>query len=143
MPKVVTYLQRERSSLAAILDQASSWKVEDEPLDIKFNHQQGFTVNTPLTLHVYFPAGKKDLVEVVTKDLRVVEKAAAEAAGQKVHVRVSEEAAAAGPRSRTSELDAALKDPAVQQFMDVFRARIISGQPVRTADNDTSKGTRT
>jgi DNA polymerase-3 subunit gamma/tau len=135
MPKIMTYLQRDRSSLAAILAQSSSWKVEDEPLDIKFNHSQGFTVNNPLTLHIFFPSGKKDLVEVVTKDIRVVEKAAGEAASQKIHIKVSEEAAG-GPRTRTSELDAALKDPAVQHFMDTFHARIISGRPIRKADSD-------
>jgi DNA polymerase-3 subunit gamma/tau len=130
MPKVLTYLQRDRSSLAAILAQSSSWKVEEEPLDIKFNHDQRFVVSSPLTLSIFFPRGKEELLEVVDKEIKVIEKAAAEAAGQKVHVKVAEESSS-GPRPRESELDAALKDPTVQYFMDTFRARIVSTQPIK------------
>jgi DNA polymerase-3 subunit gamma/tau len=134
MPKILTYLQRDRSSLAAILNQSSSWKVEEEPLDIKFNHDQRFTVSRPLTLRIYFPAGKGDLVEVVDRDVKLIEKAATEAAGQRVCVKASEETApvASGARPRPAgELDAALKDPTVQHFMDTFRARIVSGEPIK------------
>lgn len=135
MPKVLTYLQRDRSSLAAILAQASSWKVEDEPLDIKFNHDQGFSVSNPLTLRLFFPPGKEELLEVVDKEIKLIEKAASEAAGQKVHVKASAEATA-GPRSRTSELDSALKDPGVQHFMDTFRARIVSTERLKKAGGE-------
>jgi len=130
MPKILTTLQRDRSSLAAILAQSSSWKVEDEPLDIKFNHDERFVVSNPITLHIFFPRGKKELLEVVDKEAKVIEKAATEAAGQKVHVKASEENTP-GPRPRESEVDAALKDPTVQYFMDTFRARIVSAEPIR------------
>jgi DNA polymerase-3 subunit gamma/tau len=139
MPKILTYLQRDRSSLAAILAQASSWKVEDEPLDIKFNHDQGFSVSNPLTLCLFFPPQKEELLEVVEKEIKLIEKAAGEAAGQKVHVKACVEAAD-GPRSRASELDTALKDPGVQHFMDTFRARIVSTERLTKTGDQDSKG---
>jgi DNA polymerase-3 subunit gamma/tau len=142
MPKVLTSLQRDRSSLAAILAQSSSWKVEEEPLDIKFNHDERFVVSNPLTLHIFFPRGKTELLEVVDKEVRVIEKAAAEAAGRKVHVKASEENTP-GPRPRENEIDAALKDPTVQYFMDTFRARIVSAEPLRKAERGPTKGSGT
>jgi DNA polymerase-3 subunit gamma/tau len=144
MPKIMTFLQRDRSSLAAILAQASSWKVEDEPLDIKFNHSRGFSVSDPLTLRLYFPAGKKDLLEVVDREVKLIEKAASEAAGQKVHVKAVESEGTTAPdgsrSTRASELDSALKDPGVQHFMDTFRARIVSTERLKKSSAADGKG---
>jgi len=128
--KILASLQKEKSSLAAILSRQASFRVKDEPLDIKFSSDKRFVIDHPLILEISFPGGDNYYREAVHRDIRTVERIASEVFGQKIKVRLGE---TAGPREtrREKETDVALKDPTVQAFMDTFKATILSVEPVK------------
>jgi DNA polymerase-3 subunit gamma/tau len=130
--KLLDELQKERSSLAAILSRQASFRVKDEPLDIKFSPEKRFTIDQPLVLEISFPRDDAYYREAVQRDIRTVERVASEVFGRKVKVRLGEDAAAPG-RRREKETDIALKDPSVQAFVDTFRATILSVEPAKGA----------
>jgi hypothetical protein len=92
--------------------------IRDNVLEILFASGRGF-----------FATSMQD------KDLRAVERAASEVIGRETKVRFSEENVTdGGPIRPGRELETALKDPAVQFFMDTFKAQVLSADPVAPRD---------
>jgi len=130
--RLLAELQKEKSSLAAILSRQASFRIKDEPLDIKFSPDKRFTIDHPVILEISFPGGDDYYREAVHRDIRIVERIASEVFGQKIKVKLGE---ASGPREarREKETDIALKDPSVQTFMDTFKATILSVEALKGA----------
>jgi DNA polymerase-3 subunit gamma/tau len=128
--KILAELQKEKSSLAAILSRQASFRIKDEPLDIKFSPEKRFVIDHPVILEISFPGGDDYYREAVHRDIRTVERIASDVFGQKIKVKLGE---TAGPREtrREKENDIALKDPSVQAFMDTFKATILSVEPLK------------
>jgi len=112
-------LQREKSYLAALLSQYSSYQFKEiEPEE------------ESQTLKIFFPGGKDFFMERLLKERKLLEEMASDIIGSKVEVKIMEEVVIEeGKRSR--EIEKALKDPTVQSFMDTFRAQILSVEPIK------------
>jgi DNA polymerase III subunit gamma/tau len=123
-------LQKEKSSLSAILSRQASFRLRDEPVDIKFSPEKRFVIDQPLVLEISFPGGDEYYREAVHRDIRTVERIASDVFGQKVKVKLGE-AAVSREMRREKETDVALKDPSVQTFMDAFKATILSVEPLK------------
>jgi DNA polymerase-3 subunit gamma/tau len=129
---ILDRLQKEKSSLAAILSRQAAFSIKDEPLDIKFSPEKRFIIDHPVVLEISFPGGDTYYRGAVQREVRLVEKIASEALGQKVKVKLTESPGSASPiRRREKETDVALKDPSVQAFVDTFKATILSVEPVK------------
>jgi hypothetical protein len=128
--KIMDELQKEKSSLAAILAQQTSFKIRDEAIDIKFHPEKRFVIENPLVLEIAFPAGDDFYRDAVHRDIKTVERIASGILGQKVKVKI-EESIDARENKREKEMELALKDPAVQTFMDTFKAQILSVEPIK------------
>ncbi len=122
--RVLEKLAVDRAPLAALLGEYSSVMIKDNTLDVIFASGRGF-----------FVAGIQD------KDLRAVEKAASEVLGRETKVRFAEENATdGGPLRPGRELESAMKDPAVQFFMNTFKAQVLSADPVQAPRDAGPKG---
>jgi DNA polymerase-3 subunit gamma/tau len=128
--KIIAELQKEKSSLAAILSRLSSFRIKDEPLDIKFSSEKRFVIDNPVILEMSFPAGDDVYREAVHRDLRTVESIASTILGQKAKVKLGE-SPVGREVNKEKETDLALKDPTVQAFMDTFKATILSVEPIK------------
>jgi len=128
--KFLAELQKEKSSLAAILSRQASFRIKDEPLDIKFSPEKRFVIDHPVILEISFPGSDEYYREAVHRDIRIVERIASEVFGQKIKVKLVETGGSREAR-REKETDIALKDPSVQAFMDTFKATILSVEPVK------------
>ena len=128
--RLLAELQKEKSSLAAILSKQASFRIKDEPLDIKFSPEKRFVIDPPLIMEISFPSGDEYYRDTVHRDIRTVERVASEVFGQKVKVKLGETALPRETR-REKETDVALKDPSVQAFMDTFKATILSVEPLK------------
>jgi len=124
-------LQKEKSSLAAILSRQASFRIKDEPADLRFSPEKRFALDQPMILEISFPGGDEYYREAVERDIRTVERVAAGVFGRKVKVKLGGEAAAPRETRREKESDVALKDPSVQAFMDAFKATILSVEPLK------------
>lgn len=114
-------LQREKSFLAALLSQYSSFKFKDK------EGEEGAYI-----LEIYFSGGKKFFMKTLHKQKKVLEELASEVAGAKVEVKLLEEIVEEEDK-REREVEKALKDPTVQYFMDTFKAQILSVEPIKRA----------
>jgi hypothetical protein len=66
-----------------------------------------------------------------------VERAASEVLGTEATVRLTEETSIpSAPGGSAKEMEAALKDPAVQYFVNAFKAQVLSVEPVKKASRD-------
>jgi DNA polymerase-3 subunit gamma/tau len=128
--KIMDELQKEKSSLAAIFAQQTSFRIRDEALDIKFHPEKRFVIENPVTLEVAFPPGDDFYREAVHKEIKTVERIASGVLGQKVKVKI-EESSVGRENKREKEMELALKDPSVQAFMDTFKAQILSIEPIK------------
>jgi len=128
--RLLAELQKEKSSLAAILSRQATFRIKDEPLDIKFSEEKRFVVDHPVVLEISFSGGDEYYREAVHRDIRIVERIASEVFGQKIKVKLGESAVPRENR-REKETDVALKDPSVQAFMDTFKATILSVEPLK------------
>ena len=128
--RLLAELQKEKSSLAAIHSRQATFRIKDEPLDIKFSAEKRFVLDHPAVLEISFSGGDAYYREAVHRDIRTVERIASEVFGQKIKVKLGE---SEGPREsrREKETDIALKDPSVQAFMDTFKATILSVEPLK------------
>ncbi len=135
--RILAELQVEKSSLAAILSRQAAFQIRDEPLDIKFSSEKRFVIDHPVVLEISFPGGDTYYRGAVQREIKLVEKAAAQVLGQKVKVKLTESPGPAPGANRSQgirrvkEADVALKDPSVQAFMDTFKATILSVEPVK------------
>jgi hypothetical protein len=127
--KLMQNLQKEKSSLAAILAQYSSVKLKEEE-----SHAPGKKAGKggSKNLEIYFPGRKKFYMDALQKEIDLLEKAAYEIFKEKVKVKISEEVVEKGNR-REAEVEIALKDRNVQYFMDLFKAQVISVEPIKRA----------
>jgi DNA polymerase III subunit gamma/tau len=128
--RILSELQKEKSSLAAILSRQATFRIKDEPLDIKFSTEKRFVVDQPAVLEISFSGGDAYYREAVHRDIRTVERIASEVFGQKIKVKLGE-SAGLRENKREKETDIALKDPSVQAFMDTFKATILSVEPLK------------
>jgi DNA polymerase-3 subunit gamma/tau len=130
--KILDELQKEKSSLAAVLSRQTSFQIKDEALDIKFHPEKRFVIENPVILEISFPAGEDFYREAVQKEIKTVERVASAVIGQKVKVRLVD-AINGNAMKRDKELELALKDPTVQTFMDTFKAQVLSVEPIKRA----------
>lgn len=122
--RVLEKLAVDRAPLAALLGQYSSVMVRDNVLEVFFGSGRGFFVTS-----------------VQEKDVRAVERAASEVLGREIKVRFAEENATdGGPIRPGRELESAMKDPAVQFFMNTFKAQVLSADPVPASRDAAPKG---
>jgi DNA polymerase-3 subunit gamma/tau len=127
--RMIAELEKERSSLAAILSREATHRVKDETTDIQFSTNKGFSLDNPAVLEIAFPAGDSVFRETVHREAKVIERIASEILGRKVRLKLADAAGDREPR-REKGMEAALKDPAVRAFMDAFRAQILAVEPV-------------
>jgi DNA polymerase-3 subunit gamma/tau len=114
-------VQKEKSFLAALLSQSSSFKFRDK------EDGEGSKI-----LEIFFSGGKKFFMDTLQKQRKMLEEIASEIARAKVEVKLLEEIVEEeGKRER--EVEKALKDPTVQNFMDMFKAQILSVEPIKRA----------
>jgi len=122
--RVLEKLAVDRAPLAALLGQYSTVLIKDNTIEVIFGTGRGFFVTS-----------------VQDKDVRAVEKAASEVLGRETKVRFAEENATdGGPLRPGRELETAMKDPAVQFFMNTFKAQVLSADPVAAGREGGPKG---
>ncbi|MCX6568973.1 MAG: DNA polymerase III subunit gamma/tau [Candidatus Aminicenantes bacterium] len=122
--RILEKLAFDRAPLAALLAQYSSIMVKDNVLEVFFASGKGFFVTS-----------------IQEKDIRAVERVASEVLGRETKVRFAEENATdGGPIRPGRELEAALKDPAVQFFMNTFKASVLSADPIPASRDVPPKG---
>jgi DNA polymerase-3 subunit gamma/tau len=122
--RVLEKLAGDRAPLAALLGQHSSVIFKDNVIEVIFGSGRGFFVTS-----------------IQEKDIRAVERAASEVLGRETKVRFAEENATdGGPIRPGRELESAMKDPAVQFFMDTFKAQVLSADPVAASRDAGPKG---
>jgi DNA polymerase-3 subunit gamma/tau len=122
--RVLEKLATDRAPLAALLAQYSAVMVKDNVLEVFFASGRGFFVTS-----------------IQEKDIRAVERAASEVLGHETKVRFAEESATdGGPIRPGRELETALKDPAVQFFMNTFKAQVLSADPIPASREAGPKG---
>jgi len=122
--RVLEKLAADRAPLAALLGQYSSVMVRDNALEVFFASGRGFFVTS-----------------IQEKDVRAVERAASEVLGRDIKVHFAEESATGGgPIKPGRELESAMKDPAVQFFMNTFKAQVLSADPVPSPRDPGPKG---
>jgi uncharacterized protein YdbL (DUF1318 family) len=122
--RVLEKLAVDRAPLAALLGEYSSVMVRDNALEVFFGSGRGFFVTS-----------------IQEKDVRAVEKAASDVLGRDIRVRFAEESATGGgPIKPGRELESAMKDPAVQFFMNTFKAQVLSADPVPSPRDAAPKG---
>jgi DNA polymerase-3 subunit gamma/tau len=122
--RVLEKLAVDRAPLAALLGQYSSVMVRDNDLEVFFGTGRGFFVTS-----------------IQEKDVRAVEKAASDVLGREIKIRFAEEnATAGGPIRPGRELESAMKDPAVQFFMNTFKAQVLAADPVPSSRDAAPKG---
>jgi DNA polymerase III subunit gamma/tau len=122
--RVLEKLAVDRAPLAALLGQYSSVMVRDNELEVFFGTGRGFFVTS-----------------IQEKDVRAVEKAASDVLGREIKIRFAEEnATAGGPIRPGRELESAMKDPAVQFFMNTFKAQVLAADPVPSSRDAGPKG---
>lgn len=119
--EVIKTLRKEKGSLAEMLAQHSSFKLKDR-----------IGKGSPKTLEIYFSGGKKFYLDTLQKEMKLLSKVASGVIGENVKVKFLEEIIEEGNR-REKEVETALKDPNVQYFMDLFKAQVISVEPVKKA----------
>lgn len=117
--EILEKLQMEKSTLAAFLSQHSSYKFKDKEAE-----------DGSATLEIFFPGGEKYFMDKLLKEKKVIEKVASEVAGKEIELKISEEVVVEEGK-REKEVEKALKDPAVQYFMDTFKAHILSVEPIK------------
>jgi hypothetical protein len=93
-------------------------------------------------LEVFFGSGRGFFVtSIQEKDVRAVEKAASDVLGREIKIRFAEENAnEGGPIRPGRELESAMKDPAVQFFMNTFKAQVLAADPVASSRDAGAKG---
>jgi DNA polymerase III subunit gamma/tau len=122
--RVLEKLAKDRGPLAALLGQYSSVMVKESLLEVFFGSGRGFFATS-----------------IQEKDVRAVERAASEVLGRDMKVRFAEENETdGGPIRPGRELESALKDPAVQFFMNTFKASVLSADPIPAARETGPKG---
>ncbi len=113
--RILEGIQKEKPALAAILAQYSSYAIGEDAIEIAYEGERKF----------YGPT--------VRRDTKLVERIASEAAGRPLRLRLLEpEGPAPAPAEpKGGEADSALKDPTVRFFMDTFKAKVLSVDPVK------------
>jgi hypothetical protein len=130
--RLIADLEKEKSSVAAILGREATFRLKDESADIKFSTDKGFILDNPAVLEISFPAGDSVFRDAVHGETRTIERLASEINGRKVKLRLADTAVQQSPR-KEKVTDTALKDPGVRAFMDVFRGQIFTVEPVSGA----------
>ncbi len=121
--RILEGVQKEKPALAAILAQYSSYGLGEDAVEIVYEGERKF----------YGPT--------VRTDTKLVERIASEAAGRPMRLRVVERdasspppitpSAAPKPEVKVDGAESAMKDPTVRFFMDTFKAKVVSVDPVK------------
>ncbi len=112
--RVLEAFQKEKPAVAAIVAQYTSLRFQDGVFEVTFEGGRNFYIPT------------------IQKDLKTLEKAASEALGRPITVRLADDSVG-GARPRERQTAAALGDPVVRSFMDKFKAQIVSVDAVQGA----------
>jgi DNA polymerase III subunit gamma/tau len=110
-------VQKEKPALAAILAQYSSFGISEDSIEIVYEGEKKF----------YGPT--------VRRDTNLVERIASDVAARPMRLRLIEREGSA-PQAPKGEAsvdgpESALKDPTVRFFMDTFKAKVVSVDPVK------------
>ena len=113
--RILEGVQKEKPALAAVMAQYSSYAIGEDVIEIAYQGERKF----------YGPT--------VRRDTKLVERIASEAAGRPLRLRLLEtEGPAPVPvEPKGGEAESALKDPTVRFFMDTFKAKVLSVDPVK------------
>jgi DNA polymerase-3 subunit gamma/tau len=113
--RILEGVQKEKPALAAVLAQYSSYAIGEDAIEIAYQGERKF----------YGPT--------VRRDTNLVERIASEAAGRPLRLRLLEtEGPAPAPvEPKGADAESALKDPTVRFFMDTFKAKVLSVDPVK------------
>jgi DNA polymerase-3 subunit gamma/tau len=110
-------VQREKPALAALLAQYSSFGIGEDSIEIVYEGDRKF----------YGPT--------VRPDTNLMERIASDAAGRPMRLRIVERPGSTPrtprPEPNVDGADSALKDPTVRFFMDTFKAKVLSVDPVK------------
>ena len=112
MAGVLLNLGRRKAALAAVLAEHASTRIQEGVWEI------------------FFDAAKTIILDTVRKDIKNIEKAAAEVVGRAVEIRVLEDVTQP-PVSRDKNVARALEDPKVRTFVDEFKAQVLFVEPVK------------
>jgi len=112
--RVLELFRKEKPAVAAIVGEYSSLRYQDGVFEMTFE------------------GGKNFYIPTIQKDLKALEKAASEALGRAVTVRLIDDSVG-GARPRERQTAAALGDPVVRSFMNTFKAQIVSVDAVQGA----------
>jgi DNA polymerase-3 subunit gamma/tau len=112
--RVLELFRKEKPAVAAIVGEYSSLRYQDGVFEVTFE------------------GGKNFYIPTIQKDLKSLEKAASEALGRVVTVRLIDDSVG-GARPRERQTAAALGDPIVRSFMNTFKAQIVSVDAVQGA----------
>jgi DNA polymerase-3 subunit gamma/tau len=113
--RILEGIQKEKPALAAVLAQYSSYAIGEDAIEIAYEGERKF----------YGPT--------VRRDTKLVERIASEAAGRPLRLRLLEPQGPAPvpAEPKGGEAESALKDPTVRFFMDTFKAKVLSVDPVK------------
>ncbi len=113
--RILEGIQKEKPALAAVLAQYSSYAIGEDAIEIAYEGERKF----------YGPT--------VRRDTKLVERIASEAAGRPLRLRLLEPQGPAPvpTEPKGGEAESALKDPTVRFFMDTFKAKVLSVDPVK------------
>jgi len=114
-------VQKEKPALAALLAQYSSFAIAEDSIEIVYEGERTF----------YGPT--------VRPDTKLMERIASDVAGRPIRLRIVERGgtssapASAEPKAEAKSYgtESALKDPTVKFFMDTFKAKVVSVDPVK------------
>lgn len=110
--RIMEELQKDKAALAAVVGQSSSHEFKGD------------------TLEIFFESGKNFYLDMIQKELKWLEKAAAQVMGKKIEVKLSApDVEERGRRDR--EIESALKEPIVRHFMNTFKGQVLSVQPIK------------
>lgn len=112
--RVIEAFRKEKPAVAAIVSEYTSLRFQDGVFEVTFEGGRNFYIPT------------------IQKDLKTLEKAASEALGRPISVRLADDSVG-GARPRERQTAAALGDPVVRTFMNTFKAQIVSVDAVQGA----------
>jgi DNA polymerase-3 subunit gamma/tau len=112
--KFLNELQSERASLMAIISQNNLFKIEDNRIKIGFSPD------------------KKFFMDKTKKEIEILEKIATKILNKKIKIEIVENIGKEEKKTQKErEYELALSDSTVKNFMDLFKAEIISIEPIK------------
>lgn len=112
MDGVLRNLHERKAALAAVLSEHAASRIREGVWEISFD------------------AAKSIFLETARKDIKKIEKAAAEVAGRTVEIRLTQNINDP-PLNRDTRVARVLEDPEVRNFVDEFKAQVLFVEPAK------------